>query len=138
MCFCDSLCKLMESKVLGDDYGMRFFMCDNYEYDPPMRYGKDKPKVAPPTIWFECLEFFKSDLTRFGNRVLHLFVISYSGRTWSSRWKLSNTLSTKQGGLWKGGNECCTRKNGGEAQERSGRDPEEVCRCGTSGGGGEE
>jgi hypothetical protein len=27
MCFCGSLCKLMESKVLGDDFGMRFFMC---------------------------------------------------------------------------------------------------------------
>ena len=50
MCFYGSLCKLMESKVLGDHYGMRFFICDNYEYDPPMHYGKDKPKVAHPTI----------------------------------------------------------------------------------------
>ena len=50
MCFCSSLCKLMESKVWGDDYGMRFFMCDNYEYDPPKRYGKDKQKVPPSTI----------------------------------------------------------------------------------------
>ena len=48
MCFCGSLCKLMESKVLGDDFG--FFMCENYEFDPPKRYGKDKPKVPPRTI----------------------------------------------------------------------------------------
>ena len=40
MYFCGSLCKLMESKVLGDDYSMRFFMCENYEYDPPKQYGK--------------------------------------------------------------------------------------------------
>ena len=85
----------MESKVLGNDYGMRFFMCDNYEYDPPRRYGKDKPKIAPPTIWFERSEFCKSDLTRIGNRVRHLFVISYSGWTRSNRQKLSNMLSTK-------------------------------------------
>ena len=50
MCFCGLLCKLMESKVLGDDFGMRFFMCDNYEHDPPKHYGKDKPKVPPRTI----------------------------------------------------------------------------------------
>ena len=46
MCFCGSLCKLMKSDILGDDYGMRFFMCENYEYDPPKRYGKDWAKVA--------------------------------------------------------------------------------------------
>ena len=40
MCFCGSLCKLMKSDVLGDDYEMRFFMCENYEYDPSKRYGK--------------------------------------------------------------------------------------------------
>ena len=40
----------MESSVLGDDFGMRFFMCDNYEYDPPKRYGKDCPKVLQYTI----------------------------------------------------------------------------------------
>jgi len=46
MCFCGSLCKFMQSEILGDDYGMRFFMCENYEYDPPKRYGKDRAKVA--------------------------------------------------------------------------------------------
>ena len=50
MYFCGSLCKLMESKVLGDDYSMRFFMCENYEYDPPKRYDKDIPKVLHHTI----------------------------------------------------------------------------------------
>ena len=50
MCFCGSFCKLMESKVLGDDFGRRFFMCENYEYDTPKRYGKDKAKVSPRTI----------------------------------------------------------------------------------------
>src|SRR6185295_19989403 len=45
MCFCGSLCKLMKSKVLGDFFGMRFFMCENYAHDPPKRRGQDKPKV---------------------------------------------------------------------------------------------
>jgi len=40
----------MESKVLGDDFGRRFFMCENYEYDLPKRYGKDKAKVSPRPI----------------------------------------------------------------------------------------
>ena len=50
MCFCGSLCKLKESKVLGDDFGRRFFICENYEYDPPKSYGKDKAKVSPRTL----------------------------------------------------------------------------------------
>ena len=50
MCFCGSLCKLMKSRVLGDDFGMRFFMCENYEYDPPNHYGKDLAKVLQNTI----------------------------------------------------------------------------------------
>ncbi|XP_039773870.1 uncharacterized protein LOC120641715 isoform X1 [Panicum virgatum] len=52
MCFCGSLCKLMESKVLGDDFGRRFFICENYEYDPPKCYGKDKAKSPPPLCDF--------------------------------------------------------------------------------------
>ena len=79
MCFCGSLCKLMGSKVLGDDFNMRLFMCDNYEYDLPKRYSKDKPKVQPRTIWFAPSEYSKLNLTQFGNRVHRLFVISYSG-----------------------------------------------------------
>ena len=50
MCFCSSLRKLMKSKVLGDDFGMRFFMCENFEYDPPKRYSKDRAKVLENTI----------------------------------------------------------------------------------------
>ena len=53
MCFCGSLCKFMQYEILGDDYSMRFFMCENYEfmcenyeYDPPKRYGKDRAKVV--------------------------------------------------------------------------------------------
>ena len=43
----------MKSDVLGDDYGMRFFMCENYEYDPPKRYGKDRAEVAgQQTLFF--------------------------------------------------------------------------------------
>ena len=34
-----ALRKLVESKVLGDYFGMRFFTCENYEYDPPGRSG---------------------------------------------------------------------------------------------------
>ena len=52
MCFCGSLCELMKSDVLGDDYRMRFFMCENYEYDPPKRYGKNRAKVARQLMLF--------------------------------------------------------------------------------------
>lgn len=45
MCFCGDLCKLVRCKVLGDYYGMRFFMCDNYEYDPPKIYSSVRAKV---------------------------------------------------------------------------------------------
>ncbi|CAN6362638.1 unnamed protein product [Urochloa humidicola] len=44
MCFCGDLCKLVKSKVLGDYYGMRFFMCDNFEYDPPKVFTSVRPK----------------------------------------------------------------------------------------------
>ena len=43
----------MQSEVLGDDYGMRFFMYENNEYDPTKRYGKDGAKVAgQQTLFF--------------------------------------------------------------------------------------
>ncbi|CAO1947656.1 unnamed protein product [Urochloa humidicola] len=44
MCFCGDLCKLMQSKVLGVYYAMRFFMCDNFEFDPPKLSGNMRPK----------------------------------------------------------------------------------------------
>ena len=40
----------MKSRVLGDDFGMRFFMCENYKYDPPKHYSKDRAKVLQNTI----------------------------------------------------------------------------------------
>ena len=39
-----------EIKGFGDDFGKRFFMCENYEYDPPKHYGKDRAKVLQNTI----------------------------------------------------------------------------------------
>jgi len=39
----------MKSRVLGDDFGMRFFMCENYEYDPPRRFDKNRAKVIHHT-----------------------------------------------------------------------------------------
>jgi hypothetical protein len=50
MCFCGDLCKLVKSQALGDFYGMRFLMCDNYAYDPPKRFGNVRPKV----LTFPC------------------------------------------------------------------------------------
>ena len=35
----------MKSKVLGDDFRMRFFMYKNNAYDPLKRRGQDRPKV---------------------------------------------------------------------------------------------
>jgi hypothetical protein len=40
----------MKSRVLRDDFGMRFFMCENFEYDPPKCFGKDRAKVLQNTI----------------------------------------------------------------------------------------
>ncbi|CAO2144009.1 unnamed protein product [Urochloa humidicola] len=44
MCFYGDLCKLTKSEVLGVYYGMRFFMCDNFEYDSPKLSGNMRPK----------------------------------------------------------------------------------------------
>jgi hypothetical protein len=50
MCLCGDLCKLVKSQALGDFYGMSFFMCDNYAYDPPKGFGNMRPKV----LTFPC------------------------------------------------------------------------------------
>ncbi|RLM85148.1 hypothetical protein C2845_PM04G16340 [Panicum miliaceum] len=76
----------MESKVLGGNFGMKFFMCENYEYDPPKRHTKDRPK-----------------------RLHRLYAISCSGWTPSSHSLLRTMSNAKEGGLGKGGSECCTR-----------------------------
>ena len=52
ICFYSSLCKLMELKVIGDDFGMKFIVCENYEYDPPKCHGKDRPKLIHHTLRF--------------------------------------------------------------------------------------
>jgi len=52
MCFCGDLCKLVQSKILGDCYGMRFFMCDNFEYDPPKVSGSMRAKVFTNPVMF--------------------------------------------------------------------------------------
>ncbi|CAN6356430.1 unnamed protein product [Urochloa humidicola] len=62
MCFCGDLCKLMKSKVLGVYYGMRFFMCDNFEYDPPKVSGSMRPKTPPPLCdFFQWLDKEQSE-----------------------------------------------------------------------------
>ncbi|CAN6200536.1 unnamed protein product [Urochloa humidicola] len=62
MCFCGDFCKLVQSKVLGDYYGMRFFMCDNLEYDPPKVYGSMRAKTPPPLCDFlQWLDTEQSD-----------------------------------------------------------------------------
>ena len=45
MCYCDENCKLVKCQVLGYAYGMRFFMCSDYEHDPMKPFGNVRPKV---------------------------------------------------------------------------------------------
>ena len=35
MCLCGTPCRLMKSTDPGYTYGRRYWMCANYEYDPP-------------------------------------------------------------------------------------------------------
>ncbi|KAF8667230.1 hypothetical protein HU200_052895 [Digitaria exilis] len=51
MCFRGDLCKLVKSEVLGDLYGRRFFMCDNYAYDQPKGIGGS---VRPKVLTYPC------------------------------------------------------------------------------------
>ena len=50
MCFCGDRCKVVSSAMMGDFYGMRWFMCPNYAYDPPKVFSNERPKVVtkPP------------------------------------------------------------------------------------------
>jgi len=74
MCWCGDLCKLVQTKVLGDQYGMRFFMCDNLAYDPPKVRGSSKIEVRQvPTLcdqygmsFFMCYNLAYLLLTSFG------------------------------------------------------------------------
>ncbi|CAO2163932.1 unnamed protein product [Urochloa humidicola] len=64
MCFCGDLCKLMKSKVLCVYYGMRFFMCDNFEYDPPKLSGRIRPKIITNHNLLSCR--FRISYSYFG------------------------------------------------------------------------
>ena len=46
MCYCGDRCKLVESQLIGSCYGMRWFMCANYEYDPPRAIGYEIHEVV--------------------------------------------------------------------------------------------
>jgi hypothetical protein len=46
MCFCGDDCKLVQCKVVGDVYGMRFWMCNNYDHSPIKPFGNVRPKVC--------------------------------------------------------------------------------------------
>jgi hypothetical protein len=45
MCYCGDDCKLVKCNVLGYRYGVRFFMCENYEHDPLPPCRNVRPKV---------------------------------------------------------------------------------------------
>jgi hypothetical protein len=45
MCYCGDNCKLVKCNVLRNRYGMRFFMCENYEHDPLLPCRNVRPKV---------------------------------------------------------------------------------------------
>ena len=65
MCFCGDSCKLVQCRVLGYRYDMRFFMCDNYEYDPIRPYGNVRPNVCEtykPCLLITFIKFVKLTL----------------------------------------------------------------------------
>ena len=100
MYFCGSLCKLIKLDVLGDNYGMMFFMCENYEYDLPKRYGKDRAKVAPEHMLFVFVSLTLCyDSNFYWTKSPRLFVILCSGLTPCSRSRQRTLWNNKQGGL---------------------------------------
>jgi hypothetical protein len=50
MFYCGDNCKLVKCNILGYYYGMRFFMCVNYEHDPLPPRGNIRPKVRTNCI----------------------------------------------------------------------------------------
>lgn len=50
MCFCGDRCKLVKSELLGSCYGMRWFMCANYEYEPPKAVGYEIHEVVHQSV----------------------------------------------------------------------------------------
>ena len=104
---------------------MRFFVCENYKYDTPKYYGKDRPKVLHHTLWFLHLWIWYWLLTWHEQRLYHLYLISYGGRIPSNRSMLRTSLNAKQGGQQKGVIECCfrnsKRRSAMKRNKRSGR-----------------
>jgi hypothetical protein len=46
-CWCGDLCKVKEVVDFSDCLGMKFFMCANYDRDPPVAISPyDKPPVC--------------------------------------------------------------------------------------------
>lgn len=50
-CWCCNLCKVKEVTDFSNKPGMRFFMCANYEYEPPVLVS---PYDRPPVSTFRC------------------------------------------------------------------------------------
>jgi hypothetical protein len=50
MCYCGGNYKLIKCNVLGYYYGMKFFMCMNYEHDPLPPCRNVRPKVRANCI----------------------------------------------------------------------------------------
>ena len=47
-CWCGDLCKVKEVTDFSDWLGMKFFMCANYEEDPPVATS---PYIRPPVCF---------------------------------------------------------------------------------------
>jgi len=45
MCLCGTPCRLMKSTDPGYTYGRRYWMCANYEYDPPQHRFSSNMRV---------------------------------------------------------------------------------------------
>jgi hypothetical protein len=50
MCYCGDNYKLVKCNVLRYCYGMRFFMCENYEHDPLSPCCNVRPKIRTNCI----------------------------------------------------------------------------------------
>uniref|UniRef100_A0A8I7BCP1 Uncharacterized protein n=1 Tax=Hordeum vulgare subsp. vulgare TaxID=112509 RepID=A0A8I7BCP1_HORVV len=50
-CWCGDLCKVKEVTDLSDWLGMKFFMCVNYESDPPESISAYLRPPSPPPLW---------------------------------------------------------------------------------------
>ena len=80
MCYCDENCKLVKCKVLGYVYGMRLFMCLDYEHDPIKPFVNVRPKVRNKLQYIIIHVIASSLLANLSLKRLHLLsVILCSG-----------------------------------------------------------